>query len=73
MYDPEGKEIDHEVEMSYTGSLSRTNIHWIMVILFIFHWLPKTVRFDLSDYKQLVIGQVKLDNLSIMEVQLRNK
>lgn len=35
------------------------------------HWL--TVQFDLSDYKQLVIGQVKLDSFGGAIAKLNNK
>lgn len=69
MYDSEGKEIDHEAEMSYTGSFSRTNNSLDSGYFYSFFIGYPTVRFVLSDYKHLVIGQVKSDSSSIMAVQ----
>jgi len=74
LYDPESKEIDHEVEMSYTGRFSQTNTSLDSGYLYSFFIGYPAVRLNLSDYKHLEIGQVKSDSLSsIMAVQLRNK
>ena len=57
MYDTEGEEIDHEAEVSYTVSLSGTNSSLNSGYFYTFCIGYPTVRFDLSDYKHLVIGQ----------------